>query len=100
MKTISFVKIQTDHSVRYVFLLHRYNFPRVCTYDTVCSHGKPLTDLDALPGQKFNLTEQCQLFIDPTSTYNNCVSIFQSSSDFESIILLHCFFIVQRSSVA
>ena len=62
-----------------ILLLFYYCFsldwPLVCVYDTVCEHNVPLDHVDDLPGQMYNLTEQCQLFMDPTSSFEPCVSI-------------------------
>ena len=56
-------------------VLHSLEWPLICLYDTVCEHNVTLEHLDDLPGEIYNLTEQCQISVDPTASPDNCVRI-------------------------
>merc|ERR1712226_217434 len=37
------------------------NYPRVCVTDQVCQHDSPVTGLDQLPGERYDINDQCML---------------------------------------
>ena len=63
----------------------------MCVYNRVCTHAEEVHHLEDLPGQKFNISTQCELMIGGSTFSDECVG--------SSLILTASYLWVQSKAV-